>query len=350
MCAVPNVAVIGYGFAGKSFHSYLVSLVPGLNLYGISSRNPETRERIIQERGCKAFSSFEDVLADDQVDLVVLATPNQQHAPFSIAALEAGKHVVTDKPMCIDLVECKAVHDAAQKSGKVFSVFQNRRWDGDFLTLQKLMSERKLGELRWLEMAWLNARGPGGWRGEKSPGGGRIYDLGAHMLDQSLLVFPQAVTSVYCRMHRDFGEDQVESHAMMTLGFANGATAIVDTGSMHHTPKPRIQAFGSEGSFVKYGLDPQEEAMKREEIDTAVHPKDLYGTLTRGKDSQVVETVPGRWRNYYEMIADQIAGRPLAHKPIRFEETQRVMAVIDAAFESARMEQVVHTDIQALDG
>lgn len=349
MGVVPNVAVIGYGFAGKSFHSYLVGLEPHLNLYGIASRNPETRERIVQERGCKAYASFEDVLADEAIDLVVIATPNQQHAPFSIAALKAGKHVVTDKPMCIDLAECDAVQEVARKSGKVFSVFQNRRWDGDFLTLQKLMGEGKLGDLRWLEMAWVNARKPGGWRGENSPGGGRIYDLAAHLLDQVLLIFPQAVTRVYCRLHRDFGADQVESHSMITLGFENGATAIVDTGSMHHTPKPRIQAFGRDGSYVKFGRDPQEEAMKREEIDAAVEPKELYGTLAQGGSEEIVPTVAGRWRNYYELIAAQIRGDALPHRPIRLEETRRVMAVIDAAFESARTDQVIHTDIQALE-
>jgi len=180
MAGVPNVAVIGYGFAGKCFHSYLVGLTPGLHLYGISSRNPETREKIVQERRCKAFSSLEEVLEDDQVDLVVLATPNQQHATYAIAALQAGKHVVTDKPMCINLSECEAVQEAARQSGKVFSVFQNRRWDGDFLTFQSLLAAGQLGDLRWLEMAWVNFGQPGGWRGENSPGGGRVYDLGAH--------------------------------------------------------------------------------------------------------------------------------------------------------------------------
>ncbi|MDA0710436.1 MAG: Gfo/Idh/MocA family oxidoreductase [bacterium] len=350
MRAVPNVVVIGYGFAGRRFHSYLVGLEPGLNLYGVSSRDPQTRELILAERKCLAFSSYEEVLADDQVDLVVLATPNAQHAPDAIAALGAGKHVVTDKPMCLTLAQCDAVHQAALQSGRVFSVFQNRRWDGDFMTLQNLLSEGQLGDLRWLEMAWVNASKPGGWRGENSPGGGRIYDLGAHLLDQCLLVFTEAVTSVFCRLHRDFGSDQVESHAMITIGFEDGATAIVDTGSMHHTPKPRIQAFGRSGSYVKYGRDPQEEAMKQEKIDTARESPETFGTLVAGKTEKKVATLPGRWRNYYELIACQITNRPCVHQPVRFEETRRVMAVIDAAFESAQTGEVVHTAIPALPG
>lgn len=341
MDAVPNVAVIGYGFAGRSFHSYLVGLEPGLKLYGIASRNPETRARIAQERGCKAYESFEEVIGDPNVDVVVLATPNALHAPQAIAALEAGKHVVTDKPMCVNLAECDAVLDAAQRSGKVFSVFQNRRWDGDFLTLQKVMTEGKLGDLRWLEMAWLNASHPRGWRGENAPGGGRLFDLGAHMLDQVLLIFPQAVSSVYCRMHRDFGPDDVESHVMVVLGFEGGATAVVDAGSMHHSKKPRIQAFGSEGSFVKYGLDPQEAAMRAGDIDAAQEAEEMWGTVHAGQTAERIQTIPGRWRNYYALIAAQVTGKALPHRPVCYEEMRRVMAVFDAAFESARTGQAI---------
>jgi scyllo-inositol 2-dehydrogenase (NADP+) len=118
---------------------------------------------------------------------------------------------------------------------------------------------------------------------------------------------------------------------------------------MHHTLKPRIQAFGRTGSFVKYGLDPQEATMKREEIDATIEPTESYGTLAVGKEKQVIETIPGRWRNYYELIAAQIADQPLPHKSVRFQETRRVMAVIDAAFESAKSGNVVHTDIPALE-
>ena len=146
--AEPRVAVIGYGFAGRSFHSYLVSITPGLKLHGVASRSPETRKRIESERGCKAYTTFEEVLADPEVDLVVLATPNATHCNLAVKASEAGKHVVTDKVAALNLAEFDSMAAAAQKSGKLLSVFQNRRWDGDFLTLKQLIAEGKLGDLR----------------------------------------------------------------------------------------------------------------------------------------------------------------------------------------------------------
>ena len=338
---VPKAAVIGYGYAGRAFHSYLIGLEPALELQGIASRSPETRERIEKERGCRSYESFEAVLEDADVDLVVLATPNHVHAEYAIKALRAGKHVVTDKPMCRDLVECDRMIDAAARSGKVLSVFQNRRWDGDFLTLRKLLDEGELGELRWLEMAWLAGSPPRGWRGEVGQGGGRLYDLGAHLIDQVLLLFPQRVTSVYCRMHHDYGHGNVESHAMVTLGFEHGATAVVDCGSMHLAGKPRIQAFGTKAAFTKYGLDPQEGFMNRGEIERAVEPEENYGKLTDAEGERVIPTIPGRWRNYYELMATQITGRHTPHDPVRPEEMRRVMEVFDAAFLSGRTGKVV---------
>jgi len=345
----PKTAVIGYGYAGRAFHSYLVGLTPGLELCGVASRSAETRAQIEEERGCKAYESFEAVIADPEVDLVVLGTPNHVHAEYAIQAMEAGKHVVTDKPMCTNLAECDAMIEASQRTGKVLSIFQNRRWDGDFLTLKKLLADDELGELRWLEMAWLAVGKPRRWRGEVEYGGGRLFDLGAHLLDQTLLIFPQAVTSVYCRMHRDFGENEVESHAMVTLGFDNGATAVVDCGSLHHSKKPRFQAFGEEASFVKYGLDPQEPAMNAGDIDSAQEPEENYGRLSDGESERMVPTIPGRWRNYYEMVAAQVTGQPLPSDPVRLEETRRVMTVIEAAFESGRTGEVVRPSIPALE-
>ena len=126
-----RVAVIGYGFAGRCFHSYLIGLAPGLELRGIASRSAETRDKIRAERACHAYESFEQVLADGEVDLVVLATPNSTHCEMACAALEAGKHVVTDKVMCLNTAEADRMIDTASRTGRMLSVFQNRRWDGD---------------------------------------------------------------------------------------------------------------------------------------------------------------------------------------------------------------------------
>ncbi|HOF89417.1 MAG TPA: Gfo/Idh/MocA family oxidoreductase, partial [Armatimonadota bacterium] len=189
----PRAVVIGYGFAGRSFHSYLIGITPGLRLHGVASRDAATRARIVAERSCRAYASFDAVLDDPEVDLVVLATPNSTHCALAIQALHAGKHVVTDKVMCLTLDECDRMIAAAAESGKLLSVFQNRRWDGDFLTLKSLIADGRLGEPRWIEMAWQGFGAWGGWRGQAAMGGGKLYDLGAHLIDQLVLLFPQPI-------------------------------------------------------------------------------------------------------------------------------------------------------------
>ena len=163
----PNVAIIGYGFAGRAFHSYLIGLEPRLHLAGIASRNPETRDRIKAEVGCPTYHSFEEVIADPAIDLVIVASPNYAHAEQTITALNAGKHVVTDKVMALNLADCDAMIAAANQNQKLLTVFQNRRWDGDFLTLQSLMAQGEngpLGTVKWVEMAWQGLGNWGGWR------------------------------------------------------------------------------------------------------------------------------------------------------------------------------------------
>jgi scyllo-inositol 2-dehydrogenase (NADP+) len=337
----PRVVVVGYGFAGRSFHTYLVGLAPGLVLQGVCARDPERRVLAAAERGCATYADFDAVLADPAVDLVVLATPNHTHAPLAIRALEAGKHVVTDKIMCLSLAECDAMIAAARRQQRYLSVFQNRRWDGDFLTLRRLLVEGALGDLRWLEMAWQGPRPMARWRAQAAQGGGRLHDLGAHLVDQALLVFPQPVTSVYARLHHDYPETDTESHALVVIRFEHGATAVIDTGSMHYASKPRFYAAGSLGTWVKHGLDPQEAAMKAGDIDSARELESDWGMLHDAQGARPVPTLPGRWRNYYELVAAQLTGQAPPVPPVELAEVRRAIAAIEAARASARTDQVV---------
>ncbi len=336
----PRAAVIGYGYAGRSFHSYLIDSTPGLTLHGVASGSAEKRAQIEQEWGCRAYSSFDEVIADPLVDLVVLATPNDLHAPLASRAMEAGKHVVTDKPMAITLDEANAMVATAARTGRLLSVFQNRRWDGDYLTVRQLMDEGQLGNVRWIEMAWQRWGAPRGWRGEAAKGGGRLYDLGAHLLDQLLQLFPQPVAAVYCRLHHDFAHTDVESHALITVHFADGATGVCDLSSLSAIDKPRFQIYGDQGTFIKYGVDPQEEAMRAGQIDAAVNQPENDGRLHNGTTATLIPTVPGRWRSYYENVRDAMTGK--AALAVKATEVQRVMAVIDAAQRSAEQGQVIN--------
>ncbi|MBB6048588.1 Gfo/Idh/MocA family protein [Armatimonas rosea] len=334
-----NVAVIGYGFAGRCFHSYLVGLAPGLKLHGIASRDPQTRERIVRDRHCIAYEGLDDVLKDDAVDLVVLASPSAVHCEQAVAALDAGKHVVTDKIMCLNLEECDQMLAAAERNKKLLAVFQNRRWDGDYLTVKHLMQSGELGTVRWMELAWQGFGAWGGWRGAAEMGGGRFFDLGAHLVDQLLTLQNSPAETVYCRLRRDYDASDIDSEALIVVTFANGATGIADLSGMSAISKPRFRVHGSRATFVKYGLDPQEKAMIAGDIDSAVETPESYGTLHDGKSERQITTLPGRWRSFYENVTEHLAGNaPIA---VTLESSRAGMQVIDAALKSAATGEVV---------
>ncbi len=331
--------MVGYGNAGRLFHSYLIRLCEGLELAGVASRNPETRERIVRERGVRAYEGLVEVLADASVDLVVLATPHDTHADYAVRVLEAGKHAITDKVICLGMAEFERMKAAQERSGKMLTVFHNRRWDGDWLTLLQLRDDGRLGDLRWVEMAW-NRHGPWrGWRGSREKGGGRLYDLGAHLLDQILLLFRQPVVGVMSSIQREWPGFDVESQSMLTLHFEDGAVGVVDTGCLTRWQKPRFHAAGTKGTFVKFGVDAQEEAMKAGDIDAAHEPEALFGRLLDDAVEHVIPTIPGRWRGFYENVVATLNGE--AAPAVTLEQMRRLVSVYDAAWESERTGQMV---------
>lgn len=337
-----RAVVVGCGWWGRSCHCYLIGLTPGITLHGVVSSSAEKREKVRAELECNTYADIDSAVADPAVDLVILATPGYTHADLAVRALDAGKNVVTEKVMCLNLAECDRMIEAAEKSGKLLTVFQNRRRDGDFLTLKKLIADGELGNLRWVEMAWQGFGAWGSWRGDSSKGGGRFYDLGAHLMDQILQLFPEKMQSVYCRMHHDFDTKDVESETMIVVGFESGATAICDVSSMAAISKPRFYARGTGATWMKHGVDPQEAAMMKSDIDSAKENPDNYGTLKSKSEEKVVPTLHGRWRDYYENIVDVIANG--AEPIVKVSEARSVMAALDSALRSARTGKAICGD------
>jgi len=343
---LPNVVVVGYGYAGRYFHTPLLALIPGLRLYGVVSGRAEAREQIRQRYGVKTFAHFGQVLADPQVDVVVLATPNDLHAPQAIAAMRAGKHVVTDKPMCLNLAEADAMLATSRQYGCLLSVFHNRRWDGDFLTLGTIVAQGLLGELFLVETAWLQARPPRGWSSERRRGGGKFLDLGVHLIDQAMALLRAPVTQVYARFHSGVWPTDVEDHAHCIVSFASGVDVHVTTSSAAHAQTRRWRLLGTKGALVKEGFDPQEQALLAGDIETASEDPRQYARLYRevaGQSAEtVVPTLPGRWPAFYDNIADALQNdAALAVTP---ESSRAVMAVIEAAQQSAQTGQAIRFD------
>ena len=327
-----STVVIGYGHAGRSFHAYLVGLTPGLELAGVVTGDPERQAAARREHDCRVWDSAQEVFADPAVELVVLATPNDVHADLAVAALGAGKHVVTDKPMTLWVAEVDRMVQAARRADRMLSVFQNRRWDGDYLTVKRLLEAGRLGRLRRIEMAWGSFGMPGGWRGTAEAGGGRLWDLGAHLADQLVQLAPGPATQVWAQLQYDSPDHDVESDAKVMVGFGDGMTGVLTTSSIAGIDPPRFYVAGSAATFRKHGLDPQEAAMKAGDIDAAEEPADRFGQLSDGRTTETIPTRPGRWRSYYENVAAHLAGQAgLAVTP---ESVRPGIAIIEAAFRS----------------
>lgn len=340
-----NAAVVGYGYAGRSFHSYLIGLAEGLNLYAISTRNPEKQQAASQNYpDAKIYGDIANLLADDSVHLVVLATPHDTHRDLSIQAMDAGKHVVTDKVMCMNAPEAEEMIAARDRNNVMLSVFHNRRWDWDYLTVKKAIADGVLGEPYLFEIGIIGYRPPGSWRGIKKHSGGILYDWPAHFMDQALQLVPAEVESVYCDIkYRDTWDTDIGNYSKVLIRFANDVLFQVDIGNLGSIPKPRWYVLGDKGGLIKYGLDPQEGPMREGNIDAAEEAPENRAQITTmvsgTREEMVVDSVRGSWKSYYQNISDVLNdGAELAVKP---EEALRAMRVFDAAMESSETGEVV---------
>lgn len=332
-----NAAVVGYGYAGRSFHSYLIGLAEGLNLYAIATRDPERRAAAGRERKVKTYTAIDELLKDDNVDLVVIATPHDSHAELAIKAMDAGKNVVADKAMCMNVAEADAMIKASKKNNVLLSVFQNRRWDGDYLTVKKVIQDGLLGEVFLIQVAILGYGKPRGWRGIKKQVGGQIYDWGAHLVDQALRLVPSKVDTVFCDTQHRMWDIDIESHLNCIIRFQNGVSYGIELSNICRIPKPRWFVLGDLGTLAKNGLDPQEAAMVRGEIEAAREdPANRARVKTEANGEvkdMVIDTIPGNWKAYYQNISDVLnKGAELAVKP---EEVRENMRLIEAIIESA---------------
>jgi scyllo-inositol 2-dehydrogenase (NADP+) len=305
-----NVGVIGYGLAGASFHAPLVAAVDRLKLAAIVTSRAEQVGR--DHPGVAVVASAEALIADPGIDLIVIATPNDLHAPLAHAALEAGKHVVIDKPFALNPGAAADLMTVAKAQGRVLSVFHNRRWDSDFLTVQTVLQGGALGEVMLAELRWDRFR-PAikqGWReASVAEGGGMLADLGPHLIDQAINLFglPHALTADLAAQRAGV---VVDDYFELVLHYG-ARRVILSASTLVAAPRPRFSLHGSLGSFVKYGLDPQEPFLraggKAGDPGYGEEPAATFGRLTIGEGApQVVPSARGDWRLYYEGMADAI--------------------------------------------
>ncbi|MFF3512198.1 Gfo/Idh/MocA family oxidoreductase [Streptomyces sp. NPDC002573] len=342
-----RVGLVGFGLAGSVFHAPLIAATEGLALDTVVTSSPERQK--------EARTAYPDVrIADSadelwpragELDLIVIASPNKTHIPIATAALQAGLPVVVDKPIAGTAAEARALAALAEERGLLLSVFQNRRWDNDFLTLRKLLADGELGDVWRFESRFERWRPQpkGGWRESGDPVeiGGLLYDLGSHVVDQALVLFGPAA-SVYAETDIRRPGAQTDDDTFIALTHTSGVRSHLYVSATAAQLGPRFRVLGSTAGYVKHGLDPQEAALReglRPGADWGREPETLWGRVGAGESpltggGSPVPTLPGDYPAYYAAVAAAL--REGGPNPVTAHEAAAALDVLEAARRSAR--------------
>ncbi|BBN09187.1 scyllo-inositol 2-dehydrogenase (NADP+) [Marchantia polymorpha subsp. ruderalis] len=338
-----KVALIGYGMAGQVFHAPVIAAVSQFKLAKVLERR--TQESPKRYPWVEVVRDLNDILLDKEIQLVVIATPNSSHFHYAYESLRAGKHVVVDKPFTVTSGEARELIELAEKMDVILTVFQNRRWDGDFLTVQNVVDNKLVGRLVEYEAHFDRFRSvpkPNSWREEAlEPASGILYDLGSHMIDHAQVLFgtPEMVTADI-RKQRDSSD--VDDSFEIVLHYPE-LRAILKASMLVKVPGPRFILHGTKGSFLKSGIDPQEDALKKGGSPsdsgwgetTAEHRGHLVTKLGDLEIDARVETLPGCYQNFYSQLADAIRARkaPMVDPWVGFN-TIRILELAKQSSES----------------
>ncbi|MCW5912309.1 MAG: Gfo/Idh/MocA family oxidoreductase [Cyclobacteriaceae bacterium] len=335
-----QTAILSYGMSGEVFHAPLLHAHKGFEIAAIVQRSKDTAKQHYPQ--CNVVRTIDEVISDPSIELVVVNTPNELHFNQASRALLAGKHVVVEKPFTVTLHEADQLIQLACEKSRLLTVFQNRRWDGDFLTLKQVFEKQWVGRVVELEAHYDRFRNyiePNTWKEETGIGKGILYNLGSHMLDQVVVLFgmPRYIDA---RIGIQRTNGKVDDFYDLRLTYP-GVNVIVKSSYLVREPGPRYQLHGTEGSFVaSSNVDPQEQALKEKKIPGSegwgAMPEETWGKLNttiKGKHVEKrIETIPGNYLGFYDNVYEAVRkGHELAVKP---EQVRDVIRLIEAAYQS----------------
>ena len=335
-----NVGLIGFGLAGRSFHAPVINAVPGLNLAAILQRTGS--EAAVAYPNARIVRNLEELLAISDIRLIVIATPNETHVRFARQSLAAGRDVVVDKPFATSYEEAAGLVEYAQKSGRLLTVYQNRRYDGDFQAIRQVVAAGTLGRIVRFETNYDRFRPnlkPTAWREQLVPGAGILFDIGPHLIDHAMQLFgrPEAVTADI-RIERESGlaDDAFD----VLFHYPNSMRAVLSSNILAATQRPRFLLFGTKGAFLKQTFDPQEMNLRRGEIPKGTpwgaEPEENWGLLTLSDGTKSTQrripSATGDYRDYYANVRDVLLGK--AQPAVTLPQALDVMRALELARES----------------
>lgn len=330
-----KAALCSFGMSGRVFHAPVISDCSTIELSVILERTKN--ESLERYPNAKIVRSFDEILQDSTIDLVIVNTPNQLHYSMAKAAIESGKHVIIEKPISITVAEGKNLAQLSKEKGVVFSVFHNKRFEGDYLYVKELLVTKTLGDIQYAEFRFDRYRpgiGPKKWKESDLPGAGILYDLGPHLIDQALTLFgkPKEIDH-QLKIERENG--QVTDSFDLDFKY-NGFTVRLGASMLVENLGPKIRLEGSKGSFIKYGADPQEA-----QLISGLNPNDLnYGIdkesqraeLTINGVSSQINLPKGSYLDFYNNVADVILRN--AVPLVKPEEAIETIEVIEACYKN----------------
>jgi predicted dehydrogenase len=334
-----GVGLASYGMSGHVFHAPLLSRSPGFRIISILERTRSLSRELYPES--KIIRDYHELLKDDSIELVVVNTPDRFHFGMAREALEAGKHVILEKPFVLDSRKGDELISLANDQRRLLSVFQNRRWDGDFLTVREILDKGLLGRLVEYEAHFDRYRNfipENTWKEDPTSGTGTLYNLGSHLIDQALVIFgnPEHINADI-RIQRTGGK--IDDAFTLWLGYPD-VKVTIKASYLVKQPGPRYLLHGTEGSFLKHGIDPQEEALKKGKLpggpEWGEESREEWGHLntTIGPQNGPYRTLSGNYLAYYENIYQALTGK--AELAVTADQANRVVKVIEAAIESSQ--------------
>lgn len=334
-----KTALLSYGMSGEVFHAPLIMANPGFDLVSVVERRSARSSSHYQD--VKIVRSVEEVIDDPEIELIIVNTPNQTHFDFAASAMRAGKHVVVEKPFTVTSDEARELIDISKSTQRMLTVFQNRRFDSDFLTIKRVLREGRLGKLAEVAAHYDRFRNhiePNTWKEEPRLGTGILYNLGSHMLDQMVVLFglPEFVDA---RIGVQRPGGRVDDFYDIRMEYED-KLVIVKSSYLVKAIMPRYILHGVNGTFVKFGMDPQEQALKEkhstDDPSWGMEPPDQGGRISLLENGLHVEervaSERGDYRLFYDNIFDVIrGGAPLLVRP---EESMQIIGLIEACYES----------------
>ncbi len=343
-----RVALVGYGLAGRFFHAPLIGATTGLTLLTVVTSSAERRAQVEREHPNARVLMYAGQLWErGDHDLVVIASPNDAHARLVAEAIDHGVPVVVEKPLAVTSGEAAALVARAEQAGVLLTVFQNRRWDSDHLTLARLLDEQRLGAVLRYESRferWRPSANPGAWRESASPeqGGGVLLDLGSHLVDQALVLFGLP-THVYAEVARRRGTPG-DDDAFVALQHANDVISHLHASAITAAPGPRLRVLGTEAGYLARHGDSQEQELRagirpETKADWGAEPESRWGWLVRGENSEPVHSERGNWPRFYELLTAALrdGGAP----PVDPHDALVTLRVLEHARRSAADRTVV---------